>query len=173
MGKLIIKKKAEVVAEYNLIELPEKFTIGSGPDDTIAVTMDSTTTIDVLANDSDPNGDPLSIIEIIDPQNGTAIIMPGDTLISYTPQTGYTGLDSLQYVITDGEFFDTAKVIVTVALMKSANLDNLNLQILDFQMTSSTIPITITMEQLLYGFGERKEGCFRRSSTNDCRSNRK
>jgi len=117
-------------------------------DDTVAVPMDSTTIIDVLANDSDPNGDSLSIVEIIGPANGTALIMSGDTLVSYTPPTGFTGSDSFQYVITDGEFSDTAEVFITVTLMNIAQLNNLNLPIMDFQVTSSTIPITISAEQL-------------------------
>lgn len=59
--------------------------------------------IDVLANDSDPNGDPLTIVEIIQTVNkmGTVTIN-GDGTVTYDPMPGWWGGDSFQYRISDG-----------------------------------------------------------------------
>lgn len=53
----------------------------------------------VLMNDSDANGDSLVLSIVTQPVNGSAMIM--DTHVHYTPDAGYTGLDSVQYQICD------------------------------------------------------------------------
>ena len=47
--------------------------------------------IDVLANDSDPDGDELTIADVGNPANGTAEAVEGQ--ISYTPSPGFAGTD--------------------------------------------------------------------------------
>ncbi len=57
--------------------------------------------IDALANDMDPNGDDISVLDVTNPSNGTATVMPnGD--IRYVPNPGYCGSDSCTYSIGDG-----------------------------------------------------------------------
>ncbi|HML74991.1 MAG TPA: choice-of-anchor K domain-containing protein [Anaerohalosphaeraceae bacterium] len=57
--------------------------------------------IDVLANDSDVDGDAISIDSISSgPSHGTAVIN-GNTIV-YTPAPGYFGSDAFNYRITDG-----------------------------------------------------------------------
>ncbi|MFQ5569992.1 MAG: Ig-like domain-containing protein [Rhodothermales bacterium] len=82
---------------------------------------DSTTTqpgkelnVDVLANDSDPEGGPLTIGGIsMGPANGTAMI--NGNVISYTPQAGFAGSDTFDYVAADQlGGVDTASVFVQV-----------------------------------------------------------
>lgn len=70
--------------------------------------------IPVLANDSDPDGDTLSIASVGTPAHGTAV-RNADGTITYTPATGFTGSDSFSYVISDGRGATaTAQVSVTV-----------------------------------------------------------
>jgi hypothetical protein len=73
--------------------------------------------IDVLANDTDPDNDSLVTTNItVQPPNGTASINPNGT-INYVPDPGYSGLDSLQYVVCDTASpvaCDTAWVIINV-----------------------------------------------------------
>ncbi|MEM7035678.1 MAG: Ig-like domain-containing protein, partial [Bacteroidota bacterium] len=71
--------------------------------------------IDVQDNDSDPDGDPLTTINISSgPSNGAAVILNNDS-IQYTPNAGFIGLDSLEYVIDDGNGnTDTALVVIFV-----------------------------------------------------------
>lgn len=69
----------------------------------------------VLVNDSDPEGAPLAISAvIIDSNNGSAAIEPGDTTIAYTPPADSSGSFQFQYVVTDGLDADTATVLLTV-----------------------------------------------------------
>ena len=60
-------------------------------------------TIDVLGNDSDPNGnlDPSSLSIVGQPAHGTVSIDPVTHLLTYTPTPGYTGPDTLTYLICD------------------------------------------------------------------------
>lgn len=56
--------------------------------------------IAVLANDSDPNGDALSVASITQPKNGTAVLN-SDGTIAYTPAAGFKGVDTFTYVARD------------------------------------------------------------------------
>ena len=57
-------------------------------------------TVDVLANDHDPDGDTLTVTTA-QATNGTVDILP-DGSIKYTPRPGFTGIDRITYVISDG-----------------------------------------------------------------------
>ena len=68
-----------------------------------AVTLDEDTSVDVnvLANDTDEDGDPLIVAVLTQPAHGTAtLIAPG--IIRYTPIHDYNGPDSFTYRLTDG-----------------------------------------------------------------------
>ena len=54
----------------------------------------------MLANDSDADGDTLSISGVTQPADGTAIIQ--GTIVLYTPNLNYFGPDGFSYTITDG-----------------------------------------------------------------------
>ena len=82
-------------------------------DDTPTVAMETRDSVlDVLSNDHDPNGDPLTITDVTDPPHGTATGV--QTHVLYTPDPGYEGQDSFQYTISDGQAQDSATVTVTV-----------------------------------------------------------
>nr|WP_269438330.1 S-layer homology domain-containing protein [Phosphitispora fastidiosa] len=83
--------------------------------DTAAVDQDSTVLIDVIANDTDVEGDTLSITSLTQGTNGM-VSKEGDSL-RYTPDAGYTGADSFTYNISDGNGGTaTGTVSVTVNL---------------------------------------------------------
>jgi hypothetical protein len=69
------------------------------------------TTVAVLDNDTDAEGDELTIPEFTQGQSGAVTRGPDNTLV-YTPGRNYRGTDSFTYTVTDGEFSDTATVIV-------------------------------------------------------------
>jgi VCBS repeat-containing protein len=70
--------------------------------------------IDVLANDSDVDGDTLNIQSITQGDSGT-VSDNGDGTLSYTPNLDFTGADSFTYQMNDGsELNDSATVNVTV-----------------------------------------------------------
>lgn len=55
-----------------------------------------------LANDIDPEGDPLTLTAIGTPLHGSAVIGAGGRSVTYTPTNGYLGVDSFIYTISDG-----------------------------------------------------------------------
>src|SRR5437773_1234636 len=59
-------------------------------------------TINLLANDSDSDGDPLSIYSIATPQLGTVQNLGAGT-IQYSRPITVAGLDVFSYVVTDGK----------------------------------------------------------------------
>ncbi len=64
---------------------------------------DTSIAVDVLVNDSDPDGDAIRVESIASqPANGEATINPDGT-IRYEPITGFTGTDSFGYVLLDTE----------------------------------------------------------------------
>ncbi len=83
-------------------------------DDTATVLEDSSSTfIDVLGNDADIDGDPLTIVSVTQPSHGSVTFT--STQVSYTPMVNYYGPDSFTYSISDGHGgADTASVSVLV-----------------------------------------------------------
>ncbi len=96
----------------------------SAGDDSAATPTDTPVAIDVLANDSDPDLDPLTIAVVDSPtaNGGTTAINnngtpgdPNDDFIDYTPPAAFSGFDTFSYTIDDGEGgTDTATVTVLV-----------------------------------------------------------
>jgi len=86
-------------------------------DDTATAARNSSEVfIDVLANDSDPDGDPLTVASVNQPVSGTAI-NNGD-FVTYVPGAGFQGEDSFSYTVSDGA--DTATATVTVVINNDA-----------------------------------------------------
>ena len=91
-------------------------------DDTVITDEEVPVTIDVLENDTDPEGDLLSLVVVSAPSNGTAVVNNNGTLdninddfITYTPNPGFSGNDSFIYQVYDGtDGLDTATVDITV-----------------------------------------------------------
>jgi outer membrane protein OmpA-like peptidoglycan-associated protein len=83
-------------------------------DDVATVDRDSTSNaIAVLGNDSDPDGDTITVTAVGSPTHGSAISSAGG--VDYTPAAGYLGEDSFTYTISDGHGGNaTATVHVTV-----------------------------------------------------------
>jgi len=76
--------------------------------------------IDVLGNDTDPNGDPLSIVGVPTADNGTVSVNPDGTL-TYTPDADYNGPDTITYTVTDPDGnTSTTTVDVTVTPVNDA-----------------------------------------------------
>ena len=82
-------------------------------DDYAVTDEDTPTTINVLANDSDPDGDPLTVTSIDWTSGGTAVINPDQT-ITFTPDPDYSGDAYFGYTITDG--FSTASATVNITV---------------------------------------------------------
>jgi len=83
-------------------------------DDTAPVLAGDWADVDVLANDTDTEGDVLSVVTVSQPLHGFTCIN-GDGTIEYYSQMGTpTGTDTFTYGITDGDYFRTATVTMSV-----------------------------------------------------------
>ena len=90
-------------------------------DDSASTTVETSVTIDVAANDTDPNGnlDPSSATLIcgspcLNPANGS-LVNNGNGTFNYTPNSSFTGTDSFVYEICDLDLqCDSAAVTITV-----------------------------------------------------------
>ena len=88
--------------------------------DNAAVSEDSgANVINVLTNDTDENGDTLTITGVTQGAHGSVTF--GPTSVSYTPNANYFGSDSFTYTIDDGHSMtDTATVFVNVTNVQDA-----------------------------------------------------
>jgi hypothetical protein len=84
--------------------------------DAIVMGNNATGLIPVLLNDSDPDGDTLSIQSVSQPASGAAVIEGGS--IRYSPAPGYVGTVVLTCVVSDGNG-GTATAAATVEVLNS------------------------------------------------------
>ena len=93
-------------------------------DDRLSTRVDTVLTIpvaDLLANDTDPNADPLSITSVTSGPNGSAVLDgkgtadASDDVVVFTPGAGFTGQATFGYTVSDGTATDDATVTVDVA----------------------------------------------------------
>ena len=89
-------------------------------DDAYRVPEAGLSVLDILANDSDPEGDPLTVTLLTQPIDGSVSVAPDGT-VTFDPGTDFLGLSEGQtatvtfdYQISDGQLTDTASVTVTV-----------------------------------------------------------
>ncbi|MDC6351869.1 FG-GAP-like repeat-containing protein [Zeaxanthinibacter sp. PT1] len=130
-GRVIVRQQLRPVDYFNgNINLLEVFTdLANLPpvaeNDYITVVQDGNVTFDALANngdgpDSDPEGEPMEVISVTVPVNGTAVIN-GDGTITYTPDPGYSGNDQFSYTMRDNSNCtftaeeDSANVYITIS----------------------------------------------------------
>ena len=90
-------------------------------DDTITVAEDTAVTVAVLGNDTDADGDSLTITEVTDGANGTVQIDPVTGNPIYMANANFNGSDTFTYTIADGNGGTaTATVTVTVTDINDA-----------------------------------------------------
>jgi PKD repeat protein len=88
-------------------------------DDAATTSAGEPVTINVLSNDSDPDGDEIRVTDPGDPSNGDSDIVDGQ--VRYTPDEGFSGTDNFTYTITDDEGA-TAQAVVTVTVNAAPSL---------------------------------------------------
>jgi VCBS repeat-containing protein len=134
-----------VVCDINLIIT----TVDNAPIanlDVVDTDEDTAVYIHSLINDSDPDGDQLTIVNGGDPLHGTVAIYNNplyypDSFIIYTPEANYSGQDHFTYVISDGYGkFDEATVTVFIR-----PVDDPPDAVDDGVVTDKNIPITVAV----------------------------
>ena len=83
-------------------------------------TITATVATGVLANDSDPDGDNLTVTVDVDPENGTLVLNPNGSF-TYTHNGSETTSDFFTYTVDDGNGgTTTARVDLTIAPVNNA-----------------------------------------------------
>jgi len=99
-------------------------------DDTATTDEDTSVNIDVLANDSDVDGDALTVTSA-SAANGTVVIEADNTL-TYTPDADFTGIDTISYVIDDGNGGVAGAEVAVTVTPDDIILFTVNADIVDF-----------------------------------------
>jgi Concanavalin A-like lectin/glucanases superfamily/Bacterial Ig domain len=69
--------------------------------------------IKVLANDTDPDGHPLTVATVTQPARGGTVTINADQTLTFKPAAGFSGVATFTYVVKDG-FGGMASATVTV-----------------------------------------------------------
>lgn len=101
---------------FSVVEEPDG-TVNQKPvalDDNVTTLEDIPVTIDVLANDFDPDGDSFFISSFTQAGNGSVTDSLNGTL-TYSPRMNYNGQDSFTYKISDGSL-ESVNATVTISI---------------------------------------------------------
>ncbi|MDF4453642.1 tandem-95 repeat protein, partial [Vibrio parahaemolyticus] len=115
-------------------------------DDTVSTQEDTVVTIDVLPNDSDVDGDKLSIQSASVPEaQGKVEIVEGKLV--FTPAENFNGDAEITYTVTDGQLTDEAKVTVTVNPVNDAPIIKVEAveSITEDAVNTDTVVATLTV----------------------------
>ncbi|EKD9042472.1 tandem-95 repeat protein [Vibrio parahaemolyticus] len=115
-------------------------------DDTVSTQEDTVVTIDVLPNDSDVDGDKLSIQSASVPEaQGKVEIVEGKLV--FTPAENFNGDAEITYTVTDGQLTDEAKVTVTVNPVNDAPIIKVDAveSITEDAVNTDTVVATLTV----------------------------
>ena len=119
-------------------------------DDTISVTLDSgPVSIDVLANDFDPEGQALSLTSA-SAALGTAQVETGNT-VTYTPPPGISGFDTVVYLVSDVLGQQSSGQINVTILEPQLSIETTGANTLVVHAATGQIDITITTPALFAG----------------------
>ncbi len=128
------------VSEFSLSDTVDNTGPGEDPvatPDTAVTDEDVPVTIDVLGNDSDPAGNPLTVTGA-SAGNGTVAIND-DGSITYTPGADFNGTDEITYTVSNGQGGTTSSTVtVTVNPVNDDPVANP-----DSAATSGVVPVTI------------------------------
>jgi hypothetical protein len=88
-------------------------------DDGADTRVNTALTLNVLANDSDPDGNPLHIAGMSQPSHGQTVMVNGQ--IVYTPAAGFVGVDSFRYTAAN-DFGGSGTATVSIAVWQPVPL---------------------------------------------------
>jgi VCBS repeat-containing protein len=125
--------------------------------DTATANQGAAVVINVLANDSDPDGDPFTTALVSGPAHGTLTQNPDGTF-TYTPAKGFAGQDTFTYSASDGQT-GAVPALATVTITVSAGPAPLffpaapGLERVEFEVSGCPALVKWAAQEL--GIGER------------------
>ena len=116
--------------------------------DSATTDEDTPVDINVLANDSDSDGDTVNISSVTQGAHGTVSVNP-DKTVHYAPAQDYFGSDSFTYTIDDGHGGTaTATVNVTINAVNDAPVFTINLLSQTVQYSDAITPVTVSVSDV-------------------------
>lgn len=115
-------------------------------DDSYTTDQDKTLTVGfpgVLANDSDPDNDPLTAVLSDGPSHGS-VTLNADGSFIYTPAGGYSGLDSFSYNATDGQADSNIATVSIAVKQTSTTPDVITILLADYTSKTRTLKVEAT-----------------------------
>ena len=119
-------------------------------DDTATVLEDAAlTSIDLIANDTDADGDTLSLTAVSTAGTGTVAVNADGLSVDYTPAANFNGTETITYTVSDGVLTDaTGTLTITDTAVNDAPVANEQTILVDEQGTVSVL--TNSETTLLY-----------------------
>ena len=111
-------------------------------DDSATTMVDQPVSVDVLANDSDPDGDMLILTGVTPAAHGIATI--AGARVAYTPAPGFAGIDSVRYSVSDGHG-GSASALVVITVIGQPNPNRAPVARDDSATTPFGQPVTINV----------------------------
>ena len=111
---------ASATATVAVTVLPINDSPNASPDS--VVVRPGITELDVLQNDTDPDGDSLTVRAVTQPANGKVMISASRTAVAYESDPGYIGTDRFTYDIADAAGA-TARATVELTVARPAGVD--------------------------------------------------
>ena len=110
-------RTASARVTVKVIDVPEA---PAAADDMVEMPEDETIVVDVLANDTDGDGQPLTVVSVTAPEHGETTVANGGG-VRYAPSRHYHGPDRFDYTVSDPDgFTDTATVVLNVLPVNDA-----------------------------------------------------
>lgn len=127
--------------------------------DIAQATGDQSRIIPVLANDSDAENDPLTVVIVAQPTNGT-LTVHDDGSVTYAPNMGFVGTDAFTYRVSDGRLLsEPATVSITVVPTDTTGPRVLGLKRLGFH--SQPTLLVLTFDEALNAASASRVGNYR------------
>jgi uncharacterized delta-60 repeat protein len=144
-GKVIVGGEFFMVAGFDRQKVVRLFNdpANGAPaaiDDVATTSEDNAIAINVVANDTDPDGDTLTVASVTAAAHGS-VVPSGAGSVTYTPNANYFGTDTFTYTVDDGHSgTDTATVTVTIVPVNDAPVANSQLVV-----TNEETPVAMTL----------------------------
>ena len=140
-------------------------------DDSATTDEDTPVNIDVLANDTDADGDILSVISVATPTNGYAMVEL-DSTITYSPNADYEGPDWFIYTVSDGNgSTDSANVTISISAVNDPPVADAGGPYISYEGTAVNFDASgssdIDGDTLQYRWDFEDDGIWDTTPTND------
>ncbi|HRF97073.1 MAG TPA: IPTL-CTERM sorting domain-containing protein, partial [Aggregatilineales bacterium] len=110
--------------------------------DSATVVAGSSVTINAIANDTDADGDALTIESVVEPTHGSVSLVSNKLV--YTADANYVGVDNFTYVVVDGKGGKSTAIISVTISAKPSAVDTDNDGLTDVQeQTLGTNPALV------------------------------